>query len=152
MTEPKEIFFVSDNELVVQPADESELGGNGGQILRHAQDGAWTATITFDPDKNSTAMIALSEDVADQEPVWHSTGVTLLSDVNVLCLISRSKFPSNEQYEKWWGHAVDSLQNKNLVSVVGGILMAGSDGVPSELWLWRQAETIVGVLVTLPEI
>ena len=151
MIELQEKFFVSDEKLVVQPADDGELGGNGGRILHPVQDGDWTATLTFDSDQNSDVIISCSNTVKNKKPLWVSAGVTLLSDVNVLCLISLSKFPDSDRYEEWWTHAVDILQDRRLVVIDGGILIVCSDGVPSDLWIWREAGTIVGILITLPE-
>jgi len=151
MVELQEKFSIFDEQLIVQPADDSEVGGNGGRILHPVQGGDWTASLTFDPDQNLDVLISCSNIVKNQKPLWVKTGVTLLSDVNVLCLISLSKFPDDDRYEEWWTHAIDVLQGTRLAPVDGGILIVCSDGVPSDLWIWRESELVVGILVTLPD-
>lgn len=145
-------FLVVDREVVIQPADEPELGGNGAVFLKPVESGQWTATLeVVDTETTYGFVYALSDSAGSAKPTWTPLSELPMSDVNVLCLVSRSRYPSPDKHDMWWQAIVDDMEESEIVSVDGGFAFRGTDGQLYAASIWQVDEKLVGVQFEIPQ-
>jgi hypothetical protein len=147
-----EQFLVIDSTMILQPADVPELGGNGGLTLENVEKGKWVAQFVKPSSSDSDPVLSIINEASAKgiTPVWVDTGIKLISDVNVLCLLTSSAFPQEEYYSEWWNSVVLSLEKTRLASVKGGIVVQTSDGEQCSIYEWRESDVLIGIQIKYP--